>query len=73
MQKSNVPGSKWKGGEGRWLWLFTLPLLLGQPLSLPVDEHDDDDGEVDGLIVVDGGDGAVDNEEMATITGAPPT
>ena len=33
----------------------------------------DDDGEVDGLIVVDSGDGAVDNEEMATITGAPPT
>ena len=50
-----------------------MPLLLGQPLSLPVADHDDDDGEVDGLIVVDGADGAVDNEEMATITGAPPT
>ena len=49
------------------------PLLLGQPLSLPVADHDDGDGEVDGLIVVDGGDGAVDNEEMATITLAPPT
>ena len=52
---------------------MALPLLLGQPLSLPVADHDDDDGEADGLIVVDGGDGAVDNEEMATITGAPPT
>ena len=50
-----------------------MPLWLGQPLSLPVDEHDNDDGEVDCLIVVDGDDGAVDNEEMATITGAPPT
>ena len=62
-----------KGGKGGWLWLLALPLLLGQPLSLPVADHDGDDGEVDGLIVVDGADGAVDNEEMATITGAPPT
>ena len=30
-------------------------LLLGRPLSLPVADHDGDDGEVDGLIVVDGG------------------
>ena len=53
--------------------IICLASAAGQPLSLPVDEHDDDDGEVNGLIVVDGGDGAVDNEEMATITGAPPT
>ena len=44
-----------------------------------IEGRDDDNGEVDGRVVVDGsnggdgGDGAVDNEEMATITLAPPT
>ena len=73
MQKRNVPekGSKWIGGEGRTVVIICLASAAAP--GLPVDEHDDDDGEVDGLIVVDGGDGAVDNEEMATITGAPPT
>ena len=44
-----------------------------------IEGREDDNGEVDGRVVVDGsnggdgGDGAVDNEEMATITLAPPT